>query len=91
MVIKKGEALVNIQTEFQELMYMHAQGKKSDKYNFKVMTDEMFENALEQQERFVEEIIKEKEVALFNLFRWYNNSQDEETYLPKSRILSFLF
>jgi len=54
------------------------------------MTDEMYENAIERQEEFVEEIIKEKEVLLFDLFRWYKNYQ-EDNYLPKSSILSFLF
>mmetsp|Transcript_29275 Transcript_29275/g.28901 ORF Transcript_29275/g.28901 Transcript_29275/m.28901 type:complete len:81 (+) Transcript_29275:442-684(+) len=71
-------------------MYLHSKGKKSQKYCWKVMTDEMYENAIERQEEFVEEIIKEKEVLLFDLFRWYKNYQ-EDNYLPKSSILSFLF
>lgn len=54
------------------------------------MTDEMYENVIERQEEFVEEIIKEKEVLLFDLFRWYKNYQ-EGNYVPKSSILSFLF
>jgi hypothetical protein len=91
IIMRKEKVLINIQSEFQELMYNHSQGKKSTKYNFKVMNDEMYENCLEQQEAFVEEIIDEKEASLFDLFRWYKNNQDEETYLPKSRILSFLF
>lgn len=71
-------------------MYLHSIGKKSEKYDWKSMNDEMYENVLERQEEFVEEIIENNEVILFDLFRWYRNYQ-EETYLPKSRILCFLF
>ena len=90
IVLKKDDTYINFQTEFQELMYRHSKGKKSEKYGWKVMNDEMYENAIERQELFVEEIIKEKEVVLFDLFRWYKNYHDAN-YLPKSSILCFLF
>lgn len=89
--MKKDESLYNFQTEFQELMLLHSQGEKSDKYPYKVMDEEMYENALEKQEQFVEEIIEKDEVQLFNLFRWYKNYQEEDTVLPQSTLLSFLF
>ena len=82
--------LINFQTEFQELMYLHSIGKSSEKYDWKVMNDEMYENVLENSEDFIEEIIRNKETALLDLFRWYRNYQ-EANYMPKSRILSFIF
>jgi hypothetical protein len=90
-MLKKENVLLNLQTEFQELMYQHSLGNKSDKYDWKVMNDEMYENALERQEEFVEEIIEKGEANLFDLFRWYKNYQDDDSYLPKSRVLCLLF
>jgi hypothetical protein len=72
-------------------MLLHSMGKKSDKYPYKVIDEEMYENALEKQEEFVEEIIAKDEAQLFNLFRWYKNYQEEDTVLPQSTLLSFLF
>lgn len=89
-ILKKDNTYINFQTEFQELMYLHSKGKKSQKYCWKVMNDEMYENAIEKQEIFVEEIIKQDEVLLFDLYRWYKNYQ-EDNYVPKSSILGFLF
>lgn len=89
--LNKDDVLINMQTEFQELLFKHSIGKKSDKYDWKVMNDDMYENSLERQEEFVEEIVKNKESYLFHLFRWYKNYQEDDSYLPKSRILWFLF
>ena len=71
-------------------MYLHSIGKSSEKYGWKVMNDEMYENVLENSEDFIKEIIRNKETALLDLFRWYRNYQ-EANYMPKSRILSFIF
>ena len=90
-VLKKEESLYNFQTEFQELMLLHSQHKNSDKYPRKVMTSQMDKMALAKQSDFVEEIINKNEVQLFNVFRWYKNYQEDETVLPQSTLLSFLF
>lgn len=89
--LRKEDILIDLQTEFQELMFLHSVGKKSDKYDWKVMTEEMYENALERQEEFVDEIITKDETKLLHVFRWYKNYQEDDTILPKSRILCFLF
>jgi hypothetical protein len=55
------------------------------------MTSQMDKMALAKQSDFVEEIINKNEVQLFNVFRWYKNYQEDETVLPQSTLLSFLF
>jgi len=51
------------------------------------MNNEMYENVIERQEEFVEEIIEKNEAKLFHVFRWYKNYQEDNTIVPKSKIL----
>lgn len=55
------------------------------------MNEDMYESAIEREEEFVEEIIEKGEAKLLHVFRWYSNYQEEDTIVPKSRILWFLF
>lgn len=90
-VLKKEDFKINFQTDFQELMYLHSLGRKSDCYDCKIMTDEMYENALGREEEFVEEVVEHNEEKLFHVFRAYKNYQEEDTIVPQSRILCFIF